>query len=302
MQVLYSLSYVMIFFMILDLHLLAVKAAKWVISRISHDQATTDRLYEKLFLLHKRVRVAIFFNRFAKAYHAKQVLPILRLASRDQGHVTSLDSEYSLMGQYQKNDAETTKIFVLAAGQAVRWQKSHYKQLAEYQGKPIIEHMLATCPNAVVLTQHPPLWKYNHAVPSRHYFVLDTILSSHQEWRQRNIFLLGDVYYHPDDLQQIINYQGDLAIFGSKKQVEIFAISFSASAKDMVIKHLALAIIDAYEGGRGKIWEMYHSLAGLPLYKIGFGKYFVELNRTTDVDTLDDYERLLTNQDFKQPI
>lgn len=194
---------------------------------------------------------------------------------------------------------QDTTIFILAAGNGVRWEKSHLKQLANINGKPLIERTLQQAPGAIVVTRHSQLMKYSHVIPSRFGFVLETILSTHTRWSKRTIILLGDVYYGNQDMEQILAFDGRFGVFGSKSQVEIFALSFDASCHQEVRDHLIYALRDAYLGGRGKIWEMYHSYAGLPLYKVGTGKYFINLTKTTVIDTIEDYMRLIRGSKFK---
>lgn len=264
--------------------------------RIYRNQADIDKKYEQIYLFAKNINCIWQNNFFRHNYVRSKLLPIFKISDELKRNIY-LSKLYCL----NKNNIESkfTTIFILAAGQGVRWEKSHLKQLAVVDGKPLIERTLQQVPEAIVVTRHSKLMQYSHVIPSRCRYVLETILSTQTKWSERTIILLGDTYYDNQDLEKILSYKGKFAVFGSRSQVEIFGLSFAKSEQDNVRRHLVYALHDAYMGGRGKIWEMYHSWAGLPMYKVGIGKDFIDLKKTTDVDTIDDYMRLINGAEFK---
>jgi hypothetical protein len=250
---------------------------KRMIGLISRDQTQTTRIYRQIYdfqrMVTKAKRTVFFHTRFS-----------------DQPETSF----------YTSPRTHSSSILVLAAGLQTRWQENGHKQLAVIQGKPLIKHTLDKTTNALVITHHEKLQIYPHAVPSKHYFILETLLSTQALWKQQTVILLGDVFFGKQDLQKVLEFKGEFAVFGSKSQVEIFALSFSSRSHAQIKKHLHIALSDAYQGGRGKLWEFYHSFAGLPLFKIGFGEYFIELSHTTDVDTIEDYDNLQKGLQPKQ--
>jgi len=192
-------------------------------------------------------------------------------------------------------------LIILAAGEGVRWQWEGLKQLAVVDKKPLIEHQLGRAPSALVVSHHPQLLKYPHVVPAKRQFILETLLSTKPIWADRTIVLLGDVYFSPADLDQVLACREEFAVFGSKPQVEIFALSFTKRFQPQIIHHLYRALDYANGGGRGKLWEFYHSFIHSPLNKKrAFGGNFVNLSETTDIDSLEDYRNLVKKRTFKK--
>ena len=163
--------------------------------------------------------------------------------------------------------------------------------------KPLIEHQLGRAPSALVVSHHPQLRKYPHVVPAKRQFILETLLSTKPLWAKRTTVLLGDVYFSPADLDRVLACREEFAVFGSKSQVEIFALSFAKDFHPRLTHHLYRALDHAYNGGRGKLWEFYHSFIHTPLNKKrAFGGNFVNLSETTDIDSLEDYRSLVKNR------
>ena len=192
-------------------------------------------------------------------------------------------------------------LITLAAGEGVRWQGKGLKQLAVVDKKPLIEHQLDRVPSALVVSHHPQLHKYPHVVPAKHQFILETLLSTKTLWTDRTTILLGDVYFDPADLNLVLSCREEFAVFGSKSQVEIFALSFTKNYHPQILHHLYRALDHAYNGGRGKLWEFYHSFIHSPLSKKrALGGNFVNLSETTDIDSLKDYRNLVKKRPFKK--
>jgi hypothetical protein len=191
-------------------------------------------------------------------------------------------------------------LIILAAGEGVRWQWEGLKQLAVVDKKPLIEHQLGRAPSALVVSHHPQLHQYPHVVPAKRKFVLETLLSTRLLWADRTTVLLGDVYFSPADLDQVLSCREEFAVFGSKPQVEIFALSFTKNYHPQILHHLYRSLDYAYSGGRGKLWEFYHSFIHSSLSKKrAFGGNFVNLSETTDIDSLEDYRNLVKKQTLR---
>lgn len=244
------------------------------------------------------MQVLLHSHYFTRTLETNKLIPLLRTVLKTQDF-KDLEKYFYIVGEPLPEPRSRRRILVLASGMGVRWEASHLKQLAPINGKPLIEHIMLNVPEAIVVSHHNRLHKYPHIVPYRHYYVLETILSTASTWADRTIILLGDTLYDHSDLEDILAYDGDFAVFGSKSQVEIFAVSFTKQAWSEVLTHLSIALLDAYEGGRGKITEMYRSYDNLPLYKVGFGSNFHNINYTTDIDSITEYEAVKEGRPFK---
>lgn len=262
-----------------------------IIHLIYKDPRKIDDAYQTIFKLLKQL------NKITRSITSRkissQAKQVVKRSQSNPNHPSFKKAFHTLPSTH------SSSTFILAAGPGTRWQGSGHKQLAKINNKPIIKHTLDNTKNAIVISHHKKLHAYPHIIPSKHMFVLETLLSTQALWKERTIILLGDVYFDKKDLQKVINYKREFAVFGSKSQVEIFALSFSKKMHHKIKKHLLIALKDAYEGGRGKLWEFYHSFVGLPLHKIGFGSHFIELNNTTDIDTIEDYYNLLNGNEPK---
>lgn len=279
-------------------HGLSVFVAKGIVALIAKTPSERDLWYERLFMWHKKLQVMIHSHYFARKLETNKLIPIIRRALETKDF-KKIEEYFYLIGEQAPTTSIKRRILILASGMGVRWEASHLKQLAPIHGKPLIEHLISNVPEAIVVSHHTRLHKYPHIVPYRHYFVLETILCTMSTWEDRTIILLGDTLYDHADLEDILSYDGNFAVFGSKSQVEIFALTFTKEAKEEVLTHLLRALLDAYEGGRGKITEMYRSYDNLPLYKVGFGSNFHNVNYTTDIDSLTEYEAVKEGRSFK---
>lgn len=277
---------------------MCVVMVKTIIQLVVREPETQNEWYGRLYQIHKRVKIMLHSNYYVRTLAVKQTTPILN-ALLETGNEEVVQEQFRILGNQPVNRKKRT-VLILAAGMGVRWEPSHLKQLAIVDGKPIIENILTQIPEAIVVSHHRALHRYPHVVPSRHFFVLETILSTISLWKSRTIILLGDTTYGEDDLKQIMEYDGDFAIFGSKTQVEIFAISFTPKAKTELLHHLAVALLEAYQGGRGKIMDMYRSYDQIPIYRVGFGEHFYHLKNTTDIDSYQEYQQLLRRSGFKK--
>ncbi|OGV93602.1 hypothetical protein A3B57_00435 [Microgenomates group bacterium RIFCSPLOWO2_01_FULL_47_10] len=273
-----------------------VQLIKTLIKKVFPHPSATQHAYASLYRLHNKIAYSIRWLTLAPERATDNTRHLLHLSKTNPLHPTLLKA-FSLAFPTPASHIPTT--FILAAGQGVRWQGEGLKQLAIVNGQPIISRTLKQVPGAIVITHHKKLHTLPYAVPARHAFVLETLLSTQNHWGARTIILLGDVIFDPKDLQTILSCPNDFTVFGSRSQTEIFALSFSAKAHPQIRTHLYRALADAYHGGRGKLWEFYHSYIGLPFHKIGFGLHFINLLRTTDIDTIEDYDRVVKGKIFK---
>lgn len=191
-----------------------------------------------------------------------------------------------------------TRILILCAGDGLRWDGIQPKQLLRIKRQTLIKRTLGQLNNrAVVVTHHPRLASCPYVSPSHRRWTCESLLSTKSIWAQETLVLLGDVYYDDHDLEKILNHKTNLCFYGSKDQGEIFALKFKHSKQNELIKNLNVAIHNAILGGRGKLWECYKSLNNISLFdpfsKKDIKKMFVNLDKCTDFDYLDEYKAFL---------
>lgn len=230
-------------------------------------------------------------------------------------------------------------VFITAAGTAERFNRD-VKQLLTINGEPIIRRTIRLIREynkdipIYVITWDDRL-KFDDVLiidtvkttPS----VVESILFSRQYWDQQNIFLLGDVIFHPHTLHQILAYN-KTGMFGRRSHVikpgsERFALTinhydFEYMEDLCAICHDIMPCGDGHGGlfclfvvahdprlypilpvklekfkviRPARDWIYYHLLFRL-LWKPWF---FVEVNDpyTTDIDTPEEYAHFLRKID-----
>lgn len=184
-----------------------------------------------------------------------------------------------------------TAVFILAAGDAERHNGGN-KPLLEVEGDTLLNRMAIQVRrqtagvDCFVVTHRPE--NYHPACytlkPKERDFISATLLSTAPEWKERNIILLGDVYYTDDVMQEILAEDRPLVFFGDN--TDIFAMVFHIERKveaplrtfvDEVRKHPA-------QFGFGKLGAFFKF--------IGPHRHFVRVtDKTCDFDSPQDVER-----------
>ncbi len=226
-------------------------------------------------------------------------------------------------------------VFITAAGKAERFN-GDVKQLLPINGEPIIRRTIR-----LIREYNPDIPIYVIAWDDRLKFddvlvidtvktthsVIESILFSRQYWDQQNVFLMGDVIFHPHTLQNILSY-GKTGMFGRREHVvkpgsERFAVTINQADFEYMENLCATChdVIDRGDGHGGlfclsvaakdprlrpilpvnmkrfkfirpaRDWIYYHLLFRV-LWKPWF---FVEVDDpyTTDIDTPDEYSHFL---------
>jgi len=176
----------------------------------------------------------------------------------------------------------------MAAGSQTRWnyyKNTPYKikQLIKVKGEVLIERLQRQFPGAVVITTNPDIRKHSQQAitPEHHETLINTILSTHKLWGERNTIILGDVLFMNDEIvNKIKNCQDDIMFFGNID--EIFAVVFTDN--DKMHKHLQ-------QVGKGKLWNLYRSLTGLSEHKIT--SFFTFTHDARDFDCVLQYLKYL---------
>jgi hypothetical protein len=132
-------------------------------------------------------------------------------------------------------------ILILACGQQDRF-KQGIKQLLVVEGETLLSRMIRLCkPHRTTIVT----WKdelkglnANYQYFNERNCVLNTLRSTHMTWSEKNIVLLGDVYYTEDCMKRILSCEKDLCFFTDMN--DIFALVFTD-------KHTQTIGYDLYE-------------------------------------------------------
>lgn len=185
---------------------------------------------------------------------------------------------------------------ILAAGQHLRWSGQRAKQLVPIAGEILLERTQRQAGNCIVATHVPAIQRraQRYMVSQRRRWIVETALGTASLWGPRTNLLLGDVCFSDELMDAILGCDKPIAIYGRKW--EIFAVSFNRDAQPEVSVALNAARLDAENGqGRGKMWQFYWSLVGLPLdaMELESDTFVVVDDYTNDFDTIEEYSAFL---------
>lgn len=200
-------------------------------------------------------------------------------------------------------------VFILCAGDGARWN-DHLgipKQLITFGNERLIDRtarLVSSHGNSdlcsVTQDSRISITPYKSLFVSRTESVTETILRTGTLWSDRNVFLLGDVFYSEHALALILQCERSLVFFGRPwpsafvkcGHGEMFGLSFAADAAEFVQGLLASAL-SRRAAAEASLWTLYQLAGGLPLRS---SQYLPELlvpidDYTNDIDTPIDYRR-----------
>jgi hypothetical protein len=129
----------------------------------------------------------------------------------------------------------------------------------------------------------------------------ETIHKTSSFWTQRNVFLLGDVFYSDAAVSQIFGCSMDLAFLGrpwpsslvKSGHGEMFALTFVSDRANTVRRLLDSGIAVRAAGAPGNLWNLYQLAADLPLGSCEIvPSLLVPIDDyTNDIDTPEDFKR-----------
>ena len=191
-----------------------------------------------------------------------------------------------------------TRVMILAAGQADRWTEPYPKQLARIAGVPLLDRTVSQLAawglRPTVITHNIGITDFigsrnlcNVWPPYRHRWTCETLLSSFPLWGNPTIVLLGDVVFGDRDLADVLAPTDYITIYHNTDIGELMAIQFNKVHADRVKTKLFDVVEDSAAGRcRGKMWEWYNRI------RIGGGIRSVRLNRSMDIDTVEDWHEI----------
>lgn len=202
-----------------------------------------------------------------------------------------------------------TSVFIMCAGDGARWN--------DYLGVP--KQLLTVCSETLVdrmarqVQEHMPARMYlvsraSRLIPSGRCesIVLDTttslvesIAQTSPHWSDRNIFLLGDVFFTDRAMTRLAVCDKDVAFFGRPwpsvvakcGHGELFGMTFSAGARGKIEGLLGQATAAVTNGLKGNMWNLYQLAAGALFGTSPYAKHILVLldDLTNDIDTCSDY-------------
>ena len=211
------------------------------------------------------------------------------------------------------------RVFILCAGESIRFGGIP-KQLIKIAGEEILRRIIRFLKqydriSEIFIITHRDDIRNNikelndntiyFINPSKRRYTLESMLSTQDEWVDRNFILLGDVIFSKNALEKILNSKKDFCFFGrvksykstNKIEQEIFGLKIPFSEKQRRIKDSLKAIENSMGKSKGKLNSLYSYLEKQEKSKKYFrDKYWVEINDTTeDIDSKDDLEQFKKN-------
>lgn len=187
---------------------------------------------------------------------------------------------------------------ILAAGAAERWTGPTLKQLLWVAGETLLQRLVrqahARGARVVVVTHDDRLVVPDVArlSPVRHGYLAETLASAAPEWApvDKVVVLCGDVVLSKAAADAVFTTDRQAVFFGNIH--EIYAVASRAPHLDL-LRALALAIADTWMGGRGKLWQVYRAMAGIPLMEHRLEDAFFQVvdDWTTDFDDMETWTR-----------
>lgn len=208
------------------------------------------------------------------------------------------------------SDYSNVNCFILAAGKGERW-KNHTgkpKQLLEFGNESLLERTARILNqfqiNNIYIVSNNNNFRLDSALlfpPSSYCSICDTILSTKTLWSQKNLILLGDVFYSEKCLNEIIKCNSDLKFFGRPwpsrftlcTHGELFGFAFKRKVATKIIDKLKIISKRYRNHNRGNLWNLYQLVAEIPYDSKAIDKSLLTVinDFTDDFDTPRDYER-----------
>jgi hypothetical protein len=144
--------------------------------------------------------------------------------------------------------------------------------------------------------------------PVRHSKLLETVLCTEistddklLDWDQHDevLFLMGDVVWTRKALDKVLeDTDKSCQFYGSWD--EHFAFRFKDSMYDQVKAHIGVILS---QGMEGTTWQLYRSVAGIPLGKDWTERWFRTLimDKTDDIDYPEDYAKKIESGYYDDP-
>jgi hypothetical protein len=200
-------------------------------------------------------------------------------------------------------------VFILCAGSGKRW-KNHLgvpKQLVRIGGESLVGRMSRQVvslgsPAPIIVSRKSQIITAGNAGG----FTIDatdslaeTILCTGSLWTERNVFLLGDVFFTDSAIRRILESPRPLAFFGRPwpsaiarcGHGELFALAFSTSARIRSEYLVRRTFRNVDSGLKGNLWNIYQLASNAKWGTSPYDRELMDLvdDMTNDIDTPPDY-------------
>jgi len=208
-----------------------------------------------------------------------------------------------------------TRVFILCAG-VDKAAGDMRKELLEISGEEIIRRTIRLLkkyePNCeiFIVTQHEEIQdnvkelkddKLFFINPTQRRYPLETMLSTQEEWVEKNIILHGDVIFSSDAVKKMVSVENKFCFFGRRKRAiytkrkahEVYGMLIPLDKKEQVIRDSLQAIDQSSGKIKGRIKRLANYMAGRKIdSKKMKRKFIVDINDATDdIDNMKNYKR-----------
>ncbi len=186
-------------------------------------------------------------------------------------------------------------VIILAAGEQERWDVSGgLKQLVSIGKEAVITRIQRQVKQrgatATVAThkREIALCAEESYYPTEHRWISETLKSTYPIWSVKNIILLGDVIYSKRCMDDIFAYDGDIRFWGNEH--EVFALGFSLTVEDKLLKAIEKVLAYAEKTNTGTMRKLFFAYVGHPIdennYKHAYFQVIDPVNDyTNDIDS-----------------
>lgn len=208
-----------------------------------------------------------------------------------------------------------TRVFILCAG-VDNDAGSMRKELLKISGEEIIRRTIrlfkAYEPDCeiFIVTQHSEIRnnirelnddKIFFINPVKRRYPLETMLSTQDEWVDKNIIVYGDVVFSSDAVKEMLSVENKLCFFGRRKRAkytrrrarEVYGMLIPLDRKEQTIRESLQAIEKSSGEFKGRIKRLANYLTGKKINSPKFKRKFVfEINDATDdIDNMGGYRK-----------
>lgn len=210
-----------------------------------------------------------------------------------------------------------TRVFILCAG-VDKVAGNIRKELLKISGEEIIRRTIRLFktyePNCeiFIVTQHEEIKdnvkelkddKFFFINPAQRRYPLETMLSTQEEWVDKNIIVHGDVIFSNDAVKKMVTVENKLCFFGRRKRAvytkrkahEVYGMLIPLDRKEQTIRDSLEAIDQSYGKVKGRIKRLANYLTGKKINSKKLKrKFVVNINDTTDdIDSMKNYRRYI---------
>ena len=158
--------------------------------------------------------------------------------------------------------------FILSAGKQQRFGNGRLKQLQVFSGETLMDRQLRQMRESGI---NPKVVAWHEDLLSRHSNTLNTngatasiqhtLLLTREFWGERNLFLLGDVYFHDPIVDSLTKETRPIRFWMSGS--EIYALSFNKESENKIVEAADYCIAKSCDP---RMWHLWRRLSKLNIH------------------------------------